>query len=75
MGTSPGHISVHITQDMVILLLEAVLIEAMEPRQNRQRGYDLQDHEYIQVEDPDISEIREQALLKKMTQLLHSNKV
>jgi hypothetical protein len=70
-----GHISAHITQDMVILSLEAVLIEAMEPRQNRQRGYDLQDHEYIQVEDPDISEIREQALLKKMTQLLHRNKV
>jgi hypothetical protein len=35
--------------------MEAVLIEALEPRQNRKRGDDLSGVEYIQKEDPEIS--------------------
>lgn len=34
--------------------LEAILVEALEPRQNRKRGDDLAQVEYIQVEDPAI---------------------
>jgi hypothetical protein len=34
--------------------LEAILVEALEPRQNRKRGDDLSQVEYIQVEDPVI---------------------
>jgi hypothetical protein len=34
--------------------LEAILIEALEPRQNRKRGDDLAAVEYIQQEDPEI---------------------
>jgi predicted mannosyl-3-phosphoglycerate phosphatase (HAD superfamily) len=34
--------------------LEAVLIEALEPRQNRRRGDDLAAVEYIQNEDPEL---------------------
>ncbi len=34
--------------------LEAILIEALEPRQNRKRGDDLAAVEYIQKEDPEI---------------------
>ena len=34
--------------------LEAILIEALEPRQNRKRGDDLSAVEYIQKEDPAI---------------------
>ena len=34
--------------------LEAILIEALEPRQNRRRGDDLASVEYIQKEDPEI---------------------
>jgi len=34
--------------------LEAILIEALEPRQNRKRGDDLSAVEYIQKEDPEI---------------------
>lgn len=34
--------------------LEAILVEALEPRQNRKRGDDLAAVEYIQKEDPEI---------------------
>ena len=34
--------------------LEAILIEALEPRQNRKRGDDLSSVEYIQKVDPEI---------------------
>jgi hypothetical protein len=38
----------------LIPALEAILIEALEPRQNRKRGDDLSAVEYIQREDPSI---------------------
>jgi HB1, ASXL, restriction endonuclease HTH domain len=38
----------------MIPALEAILIEAVEPRQNRKRGDDLSAVEYIQREDPEI---------------------
>lgn len=38
----------------MIPALEAILIEALEPRQNRKRGDDLSAVEYIQKEDPEI---------------------
>jgi hypothetical protein len=41
--------------DLIIPSMEAVLIEALEPRQNRKRGDDLSGVEYIQNEDPEIS--------------------
>jgi hypothetical protein len=34
--------------------LEAILIEALEPRQNRKRGDDLSSVEYIQMDDPEV---------------------
>jgi hypothetical protein len=39
--------------------LEAILVEAVEPRQNRKRGDDLAQVEYLQVED---SAVRRRAL-------------
>lgn len=38
----------------IIPAIEAILIEALEPRQNRKRGDDLSAVEYIQKEDPEI---------------------
>ena len=38
----------------LIPALEAILIEALEPRQNRKRGDDLAAVEYMQLEDPEI---------------------
>jgi hypothetical protein len=42
----------------MIPALEAILIEALEPRQNRKRGDDLSAVEYIQREDPEIQKRR-----------------
>jgi hypothetical protein len=43
--------------------LEAILIEALEPRQNRKRGDDLAAVEYIQRVDPDIEKKKVKATL------------
>ena len=40
----------------IIPALETKLIEALEPRQNRTRGYDLSAVDYIQREDSEIQE-------------------
>ena len=53
----------------LIPALEAILIEALEPRQNRKRGDDLSAVEYLQQEDPEIEKQRVKdtiaALLKR----------
>lgn len=50
----------------IVPALEAVLIEALEPRQNRRRGDDLAAVEYIQMQDPEIT----RKLLKESIDLL-----
>jgi hypothetical protein len=52
-----------ISVDTVVSTLEAVLIEGLEPRQNRRRGDDFQAIEFLQIEDPGIEQGRRQALL------------
>jgi len=47
----------------LIPALEAILIEALEPRQNRKRGDDLAAVEYIQRMDPEIQKKRIKALV------------
>jgi hypothetical protein len=47
----------------MIPALEAILIEALEPRQNRRRGDDLEAVEYIQKVDPEIEKKRIKATL------------
>jgi len=48
----------------MIPALEAILIEALKPRQNRKRGDDLSAVEYIQQEDPEIQKRRVKASLE-----------
>lgn len=48
----------------IIPAFEAILIEALEPRQNRKRGDDLSAVEYLQKEDPEIDRKRKKALLE-----------
>lgn len=48
----------------VLPALEAVLIEAVEPRQNRKRGDDLAAVEYLQAEDPQIAKKRAKAVME-----------
>ncbi|PJK02395.1 hypothetical protein CO612_10255 [Lysobacteraceae bacterium NML71-0210] len=47
----------------IIPALEAILIEALEPRQNRKRGDDLSAAEFIQHEDPTIQKRKVKATL------------
>lgn len=50
----------------LIPALEAILIEAVEPRQNRKRGDDLGLVEFIQKEDPAIEEARKRELMDEL---------
>ena len=49
----------------LIPALEAILIEALEPRQNRRRGDDLSAVEYTQKEDPGIHKKRVKQTLEE----------
>ena len=48
----------------IIPALEAILIEALEPRQNRKRGDDLSAVEFIQREDPEIQKKKVKASIE-----------
>ncbi|MCH8044387.1 MAG: hypothetical protein IID44_11775 [Planctomycetes bacterium] len=58
LGKQPGDYS----GPKVIPALEAILIEALEPRQNRKRGDDLAAVEYLQKQDPAIDKKRKKEL-------------
>ena len=59
IGALPGS---YIATDL-IPALEAILIEALEPRQNRKRGDDLAAVEYLQKIDPAIEKKKMRATL------------
>lgn len=61
-----------IDSNFMIRALEAVLIESIEPRQNRKRGDDFSGIEYIQKVDPQIERERKMALLKELEVSLKS---
>jgi len=50
----------------IVPALEAILIEALEPRQNRRRGDDLSAVEYLQKEDPEIDRKKKKSLLESV---------
>ncbi len=54
LGTLPKAFA----SDELVPAIEAILIEALEPRQNRKRGDDLSAVEYLQQEDPEIEKAR-----------------
>ncbi len=60
-----GNLPDEYSGDVMIPALEALLIEAVEPRQNRKRGDDLAAAEYLQYEDPAIRRRRTKAMLEK----------
>lgn len=57
-------------QDILITTLEALLIEALEPPQNRKRGDEFRAVEYLQVEDPSLQKRQRAALLDDLKNLL-----
>jgi hypothetical protein len=58
-----GELPASFAATKLIPALEAILIEALEPRQNRKRGDDLVAVEYIQKSDPEIEKKRMKAIL------------
>lgn len=58
------------SQSTIISTLESILIETLEPPQNRRRGDDLAAIEYIQHPDPKLKAKEHQALLQKLAQEL-----
>lgn len=55
------------TQTEIISLMEAILIEALEPPQNRKRGDDFSDIEYLQASDDEKTNQRQRALIEMLT--------
>ena len=47
-------VDIKVDNEALIQILEAVLIEVLEPPLNRRRGDTIEDNEYIQVNDPNI---------------------
>ncbi len=58
--------------ESLVQMLEAVLIEAMEPRQNRKRGDVFSSIEYIQTMDPKIEEQRKLTILSELADAVKS---
>lgn len=60
--------SIELKSDLAgwVATLEAVLIESLEPRQNRKRGDDFTAIEYLQTEDPEIQRRNKQKLLAEI---------
>lgn len=52
--------------NVVIATMEAVLIEGLEPRQNRKRGDDFQALEYLQAEDPKLEQNRKIQIMQEL---------
>ena len=63
---SIGVMPVTYPAEKLIPALEAILIEALEPRQNRKRGDDLAAVEYSQKTDPDIDKRKAKALIDRI---------
>jgi hypothetical protein len=57
---------------IVIATMEGVLIEGLNPRQNRKRGDDFQAIEFLQVEDPKLEMNRKLAIFQELAAHLKS---
>ncbi len=67
-GTLDKRHEVNFGIQAIMITLEAVLIEAVEPRQNRRRGDGLDKSEFLQFEDPEIRKKREAEIVHKLLQ-------
>lgn len=62
----------NLNSNIVIATMEAVLIEGLEPRQNRKRGDDFKAIEFIQVEDPKLEKNRKLAVVQELAASLRT---
>jgi len=51
-------------------ILEAILIESIEPRQNRKQGNTLSGMEYLQLESTEIKRKKTEELIRELTSKL-----
>jgi hypothetical protein len=58
--------SCNISLDSLIVTMEALLIEGLEPPQNRKRGDEFRAIEFLQVEDPAINKSKILALVEEL---------
>ncbi len=58
--------AIDFSTNIIISTLEALLIEGLEPPQNRKRGDDFNANEYLQAIDPEIEKKKEKTLLSQM---------
>ena len=61
-----GSLPETIDSEKIIPALESLLIEALEPRQNRKRGDDFEAVEYLQVADPEVEKRRLKAYIDRL---------
>ena len=66
----PAEISLEM--DKVVTALEALLIESLEPAQNRSRGDDFRAVEYLQAEDPQLEQEKMKEIMERMQDELFS---
>jgi hypothetical protein len=62
LGAMPGNYD----SSKLVPALEAILVEALEPRQNRKRGDDLAEVEYVQMVDPAIEKRKLKAAMDQL---------
>jgi hypothetical protein len=62
LGTMPSNYD----SSKLVPALEAILVEALEPRQNRKRGDDLAEVEYVQMVDPAIEKRKLKAAMDQL---------
>jgi len=55
-----------VSDDQLIAAMEALLIEGLEPRQNRRRGDQFQGVEYVQLKDPELERREQSAVLDEL---------
>lgn len=60
-----------LTMELLITTMEALLIESVEPVQNRRRGDNFNAVEFLQEIDPDIQKNQEQEILNNLAKRLH----
>jgi hypothetical protein len=69
-GVLNTHAEASFNLEMLIATMEALLIEGLEPPQNRKRGDDFRAVEFLQVEDPDIQKKQILQLMEELKKKL-----
>ena len=69
-GALISEIAPHLETSLLIATMEALLIEGLEPPQNRKRGDDFRAVEFLQILDPDLKKNEIMAVIESLKQKL-----